>query len=161
MSDCLRTDLSQDSRTYSSLMTIDRVLLGRCLRPWPMNLDQILQNPQWRDAFRARVRELLRAIAKTRIWPTLLGYNTGTDYRKYVSGGAGRKTVVPVRLLTRFCLITDRPLEWLIDGPVSSIFSRATEAAKGVSHPRKGGQPLTFLNSGIDHHDERRTRRAQ
>jgi hypothetical protein len=70
---------------------------------------------QWRDAFRARVREV-QGDRKDKDMAKLLRI-TPERYRKNVGGGAGRKTVIPVRLLTRFCLITDRPLEWLIDGP--------------------------------------------
>jgi CO/xanthine dehydrogenase Mo-binding subunit len=74
---------------------------------------------QWRDAFRARVREA-QGDRKDKDMAKLLGI-TPERYRKYVGGGAGRKTVIPVRLLTRFCLITDRPLQWLIDGPEEQI----------------------------------------
>jgi len=85
--------------------------LGQCA-PMADDVEDIAES-QWRDAFRARVREA-QGDRKDKDMAKLLGI-TPERYRKYVSGGAGRKTVIPVRLL--FCLITDRPLEWLIDGP--------------------------------------------
>lgn len=70
---------------------------------------------EWRDAFRARVRDA-QGDRKDKDIAKLLGISH-ERYRKYVSGGSSRKTVIPVRLLTKFCLITNRDLEWLIDGP--------------------------------------------
>ena len=49
---------------------------------------------QWRDAFRARVREA-QGDRKDKDMAKLLGI-TPERYRKYVSGGAGRKTVISV-----------------------------------------------------------------
>jgi hypothetical protein len=90
---------------------------------------------QWRDAFRTRVREA-QGDRKDKDMAKLLRI-TPERYRKYVSGGAGRKTVMPVRLLTRFCLITDRPLEWLIDGPEEQISKQ--QKPRRLSHSRKSG----------------------
>jgi len=69
----------------------------------------------WRDAFRARVRDA-QGDRKDKDMAKLLGISP-ERYRKYVSGGAARKTVIPPRYLTKFCLITNIELEWLLDGP--------------------------------------------
>lgn len=82
---------------------------------------------EWREGFRARVREA-QGDRKDKDMAKLLGISH-ERYRKYVSGGTTRKTVIPVRLLTMFCLITDRDLEWLIDG--------TAEAAAKKQKPRK------------------------
>src|SRR5258708_25785030 len=71
------------------------------------------------DGFRARGGEA-QGECKDKDKDKLLGINP-ERFRKFVGGGANRKRVIPVPLLTRFCLITDRPLEWLIDGPEEQI----------------------------------------
>jgi len=102
---------------------------------------------QWRDAFRARVREA-QGDRKDKDTAKLLGI-IPERYRKYVGGGASRKTVIPVRLLTRFCLITDRPLEWLIDGPEEQINKqqkpRKTQPSMkgGLQQPDADGPPAS------------------
>jgi hypothetical protein len=102
---------------------------------YPMADDvEDIAESQWRDAFRARVREA-QGDRKDKDMAKLLGI-TPERYRKYVSGGAGRKTVIPVRLLTRFCLITDRPLELLIDGPEEQI-SKQQKPRKTQPSPKR------------------------
>jgi hypothetical protein len=64
----------------------------------PNDVEDIAES-QWRDAFRARVREA-QGDRKDKDMAKLLGI-TPERYRKYVGGGAGRKTVIPVRLLTQ------------------------------------------------------------
>ena len=106
--------------------------MGQCI-PLADDVEDIAES-QWRDAFRARVREA-QGDRKDKDMAKLLGI-TPERYRKYVSGGAGRKTVIPVRLLTRFCLITDRPLEWLIDGPEEQ-FSKQQKPRKTPPSPKR------------------------
>lgn len=84
---------------------------------------------EWRDAFRARVREA-QGTRTDRAMATLLGVSHDR-YRKFVSGGASRKTVMPARYFIKFCLITERDLAWLIDGP---------EAVE-IPRPRPRNQP--------------------
>lgn len=69
---------------------------------------------EWRDAFRAGIREA-QGERTDKDMAYLLGISHDR-YRKYVSGGPSRKTVLPVRYLTKFCKITAKRLTWLIDG---------------------------------------------
>jgi hypothetical protein len=107
----------------------------------PMADDDVedIAESQWRDAFRARVREA-QGDRKDKDMAKLLGI-TPERYRKYVGGGASRKTVIPVRLLTRFCLITDRALEWLIDGPEEQINKQQKPRKTQPSMKRRATAP--------------------
>ena len=111
--------------------------MGQCA-PMADDVEDIAES-QWRDAFRARVREA-QGDRKDKDMAKLLGI-TPERYRKYVGGGASRKTVIPVRLLTRFCLITDRPLEWLIDGPEKQINKRQKPRKTQPSMKRRATAP--------------------
>jgi hypothetical protein len=84
---------------------------------------------EWRKGFQARVREA-QGERKGKDIAKLLGISHD-QYRKYVSGGDNRTiTVMPPRLLTRFCLITDRDLTWLIDGPETIEEKKPARATK-------------------------------
>jgi hypothetical protein len=71
-----------------------------------------LAETQWRKEFAARLKEA-RGPRTQVVMAELLGI-TQTAYSKYEGA---RKTMMPVRLLPRFCKICGRSLEWLIEGP--------------------------------------------
>jgi hypothetical protein len=83
--------------------------------PLMSNEAEKIAESEWRKGFQARVREA-QGDRKGKDIAKLLGISHD-QYRKYVSGGDNRTiTVMPARLITKFCLITDRDPIWLIDG---------------------------------------------
>lgn len=85
--------------------------------------DDDLAESAWREGFRQRVREAQGNRTQEQM-AALLGI-TRDRWAKIVGA---RSTAFPIRLLTKFCAICDRDLEWLIDGP---------PVAKGQARPRK------------------------
>jgi hypothetical protein len=90
-----------------------QISVGHSVR-MPKDAEKIAES-QWRKDFRARVREA-QGDRTDKDMAKLLEISH-EQYRKYVSGGEARLTVIPTRHLTKFCLVTNKKIEWLIDGP--------------------------------------------
>lgn len=72
--------------------------------------EEKLAESAWREQFRARVRKAQGGRTQEKM-AKLLGVSRDA-YAKYV----GRGSMMPVRLLPKFCAICDVSLEWLIEG---------------------------------------------
>lgn len=75
------------------------------------DIDDIAES-EWREGFRERVREAQGNRTQEHM-AKLLGI-TRDRWAKIVGA---RSTGFPIRLLTKFCMICDRDLIWLLDGP--------------------------------------------
>lgn len=79
------------------------------------DLEKIAES-EWREGFRARIRHAQGGRTQETM-AKLLGI-TREAYSKYVGG---RKSVMPPRLLPKFCAICDVTLDWLIEGDTKGI----------------------------------------
>lgn len=86
--------------------------------------DDDLAESVWREGFRQRVREAQGNRTQEQM-AALLGI-TRDRWAKIVGA---RSTAFPIRLLTKFCAICDRDLEWLIDGPSAKPQEKPRRAA--------------------------------
>jgi DNA-binding transcriptional regulator YdaS (Cro superfamily) len=100
---------------------------GHCV---PMAEDaEIIAESEWREGFRQRIRQAQGGRTQETM-ARLLGVSRDA-YAKYVGG---RKSVMPVRLLPKFCEICDVRLEWLIEG---NRIEKGTKVAKPSQKPRR------------------------
>lgn len=74
--------------------------------------DEKIAETAWREGFRERLRQAQGGRTQENM-AKLLGISRGA-YSKYVGS---RKSMMPTRLLPKFCVICDVPLLWLIEGP--------------------------------------------
>lgn len=86
---------------------------------------------EWREGFRQRIREAQGNRTQEQM-ATLLGI-TRERWAKIVGA---RGTGFPIRLLTKFCMICDRDLVWLLDGP-SAAKASAPASRKATTQPTK------------------------
>jgi hypothetical protein len=80
--------------------------------PMALDLESIAES-EWREGFRERLRQAQGGRTQETM-AKLLGISRDA-YAKYVGG---RKSVMPVRLIPKFCAICDVSLDWLIEGDV-------------------------------------------
>lgn len=88
-----------------------------------MGLDtEIIAETEWREGFRERLRHAQGGRTQETM-AKLLGISRDA-YAKYVGG---RKSVMPVRLLPKFCAICDVSLDWLIEGDTKVAAQRKAQ----------------------------------
>jgi DNA-binding transcriptional regulator YdaS (Cro superfamily) len=98
-----------------AIMSHDRPLSPRHSVPMAEDIESIAESA-WRDGFRARLRQAQGGRTQETM-ARLLG-TSREAYSKYVGG---RKSVMPVRLLPKFCAICDVSLIWLIEGDKAEV----------------------------------------
>lgn len=89
---------------------------------------------QWREGFRERIREA-QGNRTQETMAKLLGISRDA-YSKYVGG---RKSVMPARLLPKFCAICDVKLDWLIEGDQKTVPQRKPQEKQPPARRRMRG----------------------
>lgn len=98
------------------------------------DIDDIAET-EWRDGFRQRVREAQGNRTQEQM-AKLLGISR--DQWAKIVGSRG--TRFPIRLLTKFCIICDRELVWLLDGPAVEKAKKSARSPRQMTPGRAVGR---------------------